>query len=103
MGLLQGFQGTVTASGTILVGKVSKWSADVAIKESVEGPFLGGDGTTETVSVTKSIKGKLECVIPEGKDPGQTAIITAALAMGTLSLVLVETGGYTVTVPTAKI
>src|SRR5690242_12984642 len=102
MALLQGFEGTVTASG-ITVAKVKKWTADVKIKEVEEGPFLGSDGTTEVVSVSQMIQGKLECVIPSGKDPGQTAIITQALALGTLALILTETSGYTITVPTAKI
>jgi hypothetical protein len=100
--LLQGFQGTVKASG-ITVGRVKKWSGDVSIKEQEEGPFIGGDGTTEVVSTSKMIKGKLECIVPSGRDPGQTVIINQALALGTLALELIEENGYTVEVPTAKI
>jgi len=102
MALLQGFEGTVTASG-INVAKVKKWSADVKFKTVEEGPFIGSTGETEVVATTKTISGKLECVIPSGKDAGQTALITQAMALGTVALTLTETSGYTVTIATATI
>ncbi|MBK9944214.1 MAG: hypothetical protein IPP13_21650 [Kouleothrix sp.] len=106
MALLQGFDGSVTITTTgspTVVGKVKKWSGDVSFKETEEGPFIGGDGTTEVVSTSKMIKGKLECVVPLGRDAGQSALMAAALAFGTFNLSLVETNGYTVTVATAKV
>lgn len=106
MALLQGWDGsvTITISGSpSTMGKVKKWSASVDFAEKTEGPFIGGDGTTEVATISKSLKGKLEAVIPVGRDAGQTALLTHALAMGEFALSLVEEGGYTVSVDTAKI
>src|SRR5262245_41027365 len=102
MALLQGFDGTVTVDSSA-VGKVKKWTADVSFKETEEGPLIGSDGTTEVVTTAKSIKGTLECIIPSGKDTGQTRLLTQGLAMTTVALTLTETNGYTVTLATAKI
>src|SRR5215213_2532501 len=105
MALLQGFDGsvTVTIGGTpTTLGKVGKWTASISFKEIEEGPFIGSDGTTEIVTTTKTIKGKLDCLIPSSRDAGQTALINQALALGTFQLTLVETAGYTVTIATAK-
>ncbi len=106
MALLQGFEGSVTITigmDDTVVGKVRKWSAEVTFKEQEEGPFIGSDGTTEVVSVSKMLKGKLECAIPSGGDAGQTALLTQALALGSFQLDLVEDDGYTINVPTAKV
>lgn len=103
---LQGWDGSVTitisASPTVM-GKVSKWSASVDFKEVEEGPFIGGDGSTEVQSVSKMLKGKLECTVPIGRDAGQTALITQALAFGDFELTLVEADGYTIDLPVAKV
>lgn len=102
MAMLQGYQGTVTASG-INVAKVSKWTASVDIAEVSEGPFVGGDGSAEIETTTKTLKGTIEAVIPVGKDAGQTKLIQQALALSAIAINLTETSGYEVDVPSARV
>lgn len=54
-------------------------------------------------TTSRSLTGSLEATVPIGKDAGQTALISGALQSLPVTLVLVTTGGYTVTVPSGTV
>ena len=99
---LTGFEGTVTVNGSA-IGKVTEWDGSIDFKENEYGPYVGGDGSTDVITSAKTVKGKLECIIPEGGDDGQDLLITSALAFGTVALILDETDGYVLTIPVTKV
>lgn len=98
---IKGTEGLITANG-FPTGFISTWNAEFDSNEQTTGPFIG-DPNIYTYSTATRLTGSLEGVVPVGKDPGQTAILSGALSRMPVNLELVITGGYTVTIPSANI
>src|SRR5688500_4654595 len=99
---LKGFEGTISASGTA-VAWVNSWEANLEVEEQEVGPFINDGGVTYTYTTSKKITGTVEATIPNGKDPGQTAMVNAALNGNTIPITLVTTNGYTITIPSGVV
>lgn len=65
--------------------------------------FIGDNGDTYIITTKRSIKGTLEGNVPSGKDAGQTALISSIMNGGYVQVVLTETNGYTITVPSGLV
>lgn len=95
---IKGYEGTVTASGTA-VAWVNTWEVNLEVEEQTVGPFINDGGVTYSYVTSKSLAGSLEATIPSGKDAGQSTLISGAINGNTISLSLVTTNGYTITIP----
>ncbi len=99
---IRGYEGTVTIAGT-LTAFVSDWQVQLDTQEQTEGPFIGDNGTLYTYTTSRKLTGSINATVPTGKDAGQTALLSGALNSSLVSIVLVTTGGYTVTVPSGSV
>lgn len=103
---IKGYEGTITVNdGTddIPMGFVNNWEVSLETEEQTVGPFIGDGGVLYSYTTSRSLSGTLEATVPIGKDAGQTAMVEATLNGDNVSLVLVTTGGYTVTLPASAI
>lgn len=99
---IRGYDGTVTVAG-IATAFVNDWSVELDTQEQAEGPFIGDNGVLYTYTTSRRLTGSLNATVPIGKDAGQTALLSGALNSTLVSMVLVTTGGYTVTIPSGSI
>ena len=99
---IRGYDGTVTVAG-IATAFVNDWSVELDTQEQTEGPFIGDNGVLYTYTTSRRLTGSLNATVPIGKDAGQTALLSGALNSTLVSMVLVTTGGYTVTIPSGSI
>lgn len=99
---IRGYDGTVTVAG-IATAFVNDWQVQLDTQEQTEGPFIGDNGVLYTYTTSRKLSGTLNATVPIGKDAGQTAMLSGALNSTLVSIVLVSTGGYTVTIPSGSI
>lgn len=99
---IRGYDGTVTIAG-IATAFVSDWQVQLDTQEQTEGPFIGDNGVLYTYTTSRKLSGTLNATVPIGKDAGQTAMLSGALNSTLVSIVLVSTGGYTVTIPSGSV
>lgn len=99
---IRGYEGSISAQG-VDTGFVNNWEVSLETEEKSVGPFIGDGGLLYTYTTSRKLKGKIEATIPTGKDSGQTVLISGALNSSPINIVLVTTGGYTVTVPSGTI
>lgn len=99
---IRGYEGTVTIAG-ITTAFVSDWQVQLDTQEQTEGPFIGDNGNLYTYTTSRKLTGTLNATVPTGKDAGQTAMLSGALNSSLISIVLVTTNGYTVTIPSGTV
>ena len=61
------------------------------------------NGTLYTYTTSRKLSGTLNATVPISKDAGQTAMLSGALNSSLINIVLVTTGGYTVTIPSGTV
>ncbi len=99
---IRGYDGTVTLAG-LATAFVTDWQVQLDTQEQTEGPFIGDNGVLYTYTTSRKLSGTLNATVPIGKDAGQTAMLSGALNSSLVSIVLVSTGGYTVTIPSGSV
>jgi hypothetical protein len=104
MALIQGDEGSITTgTGTpVTVAYISEWEATLATEIKEQGPWIG-DGTKQKVRGAKGCKGTMKGMIPNGRDPGQTSIVTAHEGGADLALTLTTDNGYILALAAAVI
>lgn len=99
---IKGYEGTVTIAG-IAAAFVTDWQVQLDTEQQTEGPFIGDNGVLYTYTTSRKLTGSLNATVPVGKDPGQTALLSGALNSSLITMALVSTGGYTVTIPSGSV
>ncbi len=99
---IRGYDGTVTLAG-VATAFVTDWQVQLDTQEQTEGPFIGDGGVLYTYTTSRKLSGSLNSTVPIGKDAGQTAMLSGALNSSLVSILLVSTGGYTVTIPSGSV
>lgn len=99
---IKGYEGTITVDGQA-TGFVNNWEVNLETEEKTVGPFIGDGGVLYTYTTSRKLAGTLEATIPTGRDAGQSILLSGAINSSNINIVLVTTGGYTITVPSGTI
>lgn len=105
MALIQGDEGSIKTGPTasaVPVAFISEWDATLATEIKEQGPWVG-NATKSKVRGAKGCKGTMKGMIPNGRDPGQTSLVTAHETGVDIELALQSDNGYLLTVTTAII
>jgi len=102
MSPIRGYSGTLSVNSTN-VGWVSSWEASVETESQEIGPFINDAGRIYAFKTSSRITGSIDATIPNGKDGGQTILVSGGLNDAYLNISLVTTGGYTITIPSGLI
>lgn len=101
MPLIEGSEGVIEVGpiGTPqTVAYITEWEANPKTDIKTNGPFIGNAAKAKT-RAGKDVSGSMKGLVPQGRDAGQSALITAHEDGADIRVVLTTDDGYVLTIP----